>query len=335
MLYLALAMWGCNRPVDSTKSSDNGPDGSNPPPTDGPVIPNDSGTECLRQVVEVSPQDRENGVYYRTPVRVLLSSTDPTATVQVFDDAGVEVPGELVIDDVRLLWSWTDQPFQPLTHYTVRVTHQCAVEEVSWTTSEVGAPLLTDVTNNTYALDVANGLWLQPIGANGLFSTMLRRYRLVVRVNDMTDPSSLDVLAGVSLNDAQNPCAPTVELWDMPFTDPYFALSSTTIALVTDSFSLNLENFQLNGAFAPNGQYIQGAVVAGILDTRSLGPALGLADTPQAVCQLVGTLNIACVACADGDPYCLDMLVEAVDAPLAPFDLQPVLEEDIGADCLP
>jgi len=54
------------------------------------------------------------------------------------------------------------------------------------------------------------------------------------------------------------------------------------------------------------------------LDTRETGPLFGLGSAETAVCELVMSLGVNCVDCADGETLCLDLAIDWTDAELAP-----------------
>lgn len=338
MLSFVLVVLGCQQTPETTKSTTPGPDGPPDPPTDGHHTSSDSGVECWTNVIEADPADGDDDVYYRATVRAELDDPDLTATLRVLAQDGSEVPGimglELNDDSTRLTWEAVE-PLIPNTTYTSEVTHVCGVEQFIWTTSEIGQVLTTEIMGNTYALDVANGVWVAPPGAGGIFTVLLRPYRVLLRVTGESE-TTLDLLAGVSINGHQNECAPTVEFLGAPWSDPYFDLYIESINLETDTFFLEIGDFALSAAFAPDAERIQGEI-AGLLDTRDLGAALGVMnpEDPNAVCNMLDDFLVFCLPCADGEPYCLDIEVEDVEGPKIQAPLVPVAEEAIDTGCLP
>ena len=337
MLILIAA--GCHEVAQSTPkvTKPDPPPGDDPSPYTTPSDSADSGSYCFTAIASASPADGDLGAYYRTTVHVELLDGDPTATLRVLASDGSEVPGSLTSDGLHLTWLWAE-PLMPLTQYTVELTTQaCGAESISWTTSNVGMEVFADLTGDTYALDIANGIWISPVGVSGLFVALLKHYRLLLQVVDVSDPETIDLRLAAALGGEQNLCAPTVDFFDIDYGNPYFELPSMPIELQTSTFQLSLTGFVLSGAFAPDGSRIQGAVLAGLLDTRNLGEALALGTEPDAVCQFVAALGVSCTPCIDGELYCLDLQVENVDAPLSAVPLEVITTDDVSAnpDCAP
>jgi hypothetical protein len=69
-----------------------------------------------------------------------------------------------------------------------------------------------------------------------------------------------------------------------------------------------------------------------VIDTRHLGPSIGLSSAFDEVCNLVYALGIACDVCDDGLPYCLSVSVDDLEAPFVGGTLVPRTPADIAAD---
>lgn len=313
-----------------------------PPDTTGWTLTGDSGDSgtdyvCPTAVVLASPFEGDVDAYYRGTVRVELSLPDPAATLLVRQASdGKAIPGTYTVDEQYLTWVWND-PLLPLTEYITEVKHACGVEQVHWTTSEVGLPVTADLTNLTYSLDPSMATWIQPAGSGAAFALLLGDYRVLLKVTDMTDPTTIDLLLGAGLNGHQNNCAPTVDILDAAWLNPHFEIAPMDVVLVTDNFDLTISDFQVAGDFSSDGSRMQGVTMQGVLDTRNLGEALGFPAGLNTVCLLVAVWGVSCTACADGEPYCLDLEVENVEGPLSDKELQVVTEQEVSdnQNCVP
>jgi hypothetical protein len=282
-------------------------------------------------LVSSTPADGDDQVYYRAPVRVVLSDPDPTAVVTVMDADGVAVAGTSTVEDATV--TWIGEPLEPLSDYTVDVVYACGTERVGFATSEVGLPVSVDLSARVYELDLAAGLWTEPPGVGPVFAAVFEPYRLRVEVTDTSDPLDLDLIGALSEGGAQYPCAPSLDLGGV-WTDPYLEVSAPRVEIETATFGLVVDTFSLGASFAPDGSRIEGAVLAGVVDTRALGAQLGLGDSPFAVCQVAASLGAYCSACADGELVCLDLRVEDVDGPQVAESVEVVTVDDVAANPL-
>lgn len=302
------------------------------PPSSEEDPPTTTTTPCTVSIGSSTPADGDDAVYYRAPVRVVLSEPDPTAVVTVTRADGVAVVGTSTVEDTTV--TWIGEPLEPLSDYTVDVVYTCGTDQLGFTTSEVGVPVSADLTSRVYALDLAAGLWTEPPGVGPVFAAVFAPYRLRMGVTDMSDPLTLGLIAALSEDGDQYPCAPSLDLVGGVWADPYLEVSSPRVALETATFGLVIDTFSLGAAFAPDGSRIEGAVLAGVVDTRALGAQLGLGDSPFAVCQVAATLGAYCSACADGELVCLDLRVEDVDGPQVAESVEVITADDVAANPL-
>lgn len=271
----------------------------------------DTGLPPCEPIVSMSPANGAIDAYYRAPIRIELPTADATAALAVLDPDGNVIPGVTTVEDTEV--TWVGDPLAPSTAYAVELTRACGADAFGFETSDVGTPVAVDLTGRTYALDPTSGRWLEPPGAGPLFAAVLGTTRLLVAVTD-AQPDALDLVAAVGMDGVQNTCTPTMPI-DATWADPYFEAMADAIVLQTSSFGLQISDFALTGSFASDGSAIAGATFSGLADTRALGAEFGLGDTPDAVCQLVAVFFVYCTACPDGEPLCLDMRIEGVEAP--------------------
>jgi hypothetical protein len=108
-------------------------------------------------------------------------------------------------------------------------------------------------------------------------------------------------------------------------------------------FTVTIEDLEISGAFSPDGSFIAGATLAGVIDTRPLVPLLNADDIcdpgaprccdtdvdpdcdsaddtatccdEDAICDLAGQIGVACQACDGGTgDFCLTLLVDSLQA---------------------
>jgi hypothetical protein len=293
----------------------------------------DDVTGCENTATPEFPTQGDADVYYRSSVRFALATADPAATITVSDAGGTEVPGTTTSTDLTVSWSPTDT-LTPSTEYTAALSFECGESTVSFTTSSTGLPTDIDPTGSVYALDVANGQWLEPVGVGTILASQLGDTQIFVSVDEVA-PTSITMLGAIGSGNAQDLCSPTIPFPPAVYADPYFELQSPLLPLVVAGFVIEIQDLDMSGAISPSADRIQGASLAGSVDTRPLGAAFDLGTEPGAVCEFVATFNVECEPCG-GDaaqPYCLSVLVENIGAPaVAGLTLEPREEADIAAD---
>jgi hypothetical protein len=293
---------------------------------------------CTNSVVTTAtfPQPGATDVYYKSDVRFTLEANDATASITVTDGGGATVNGTSTVDGVVV--SWTGDDFAPGGSYTATLTYACGTEVSSFTVGDTGEPLTTpaDLIGSVYALDLASGQWVKPAGVGPLLSSQLGDTQIFVSPTDVTD-TQITMLGGIGSGGVQDLCTPTLPFPPADFNNPYFELTSPLLPLIIGGFEIDIANLTLSGAFAPDASRIQGATLAGKIDTRPLGTAFDLGTAPDAVCQLVASFGVSCEDCDDGTgAYCLSVYIDNVSAALqAGTSLVPVSEDDIAnnPDC--
>lgn len=290
-------------------------------------------TICAPHIVEMMPEDGKEDIYYRDTFAFRFSMMPKTIDVAMYENGDTYIDGLAQFEGDWLVWEPLD-PLLPETAYEMTITWDCDQEEVSWVTSDVGYPVEVDLTGMTYALNLADATWKSPAGASSLLSTLLVSTHLLLEVVDV-EPApdfpnpAIDLRVATWYDGAQNECAPTIDLradWD----DPYCEVTATELEVVTDTFYLEIWGFGLSGSVAPDGSRWQGLKLWGLVDTRDMADAFGLASGNNAVCQLMGAFGVACVQCPDLFNYCLDIEVIDVDAPRVNYDIIPVSTDDVS-----
>jgi hypothetical protein len=302
--------------------------------TDDPVdTDTDGGSDCANGIVEFFPADAATGVYYRTTVEVLFEATDGSEALTLSSADG-DVSGTTTWEDTRAIF-WPDTPLTSSTEYTLQVDYECGSPTVAFTTSEVG-PATTDLLDgNAYSLDLANGRWVEPAGVGSLIGSLIGDVSVLMGIS-VDNGDSLDMIGALGAGGGQDLCTESI-----PFPDsadfaqnPYFEVSGDAVPINVKGYEVVVENLLISGAFSPDGTYVDGATLGGKIDTRPLGALFGLdADDPNAVCDFLTTLQLACDDCGNGEVYCLSMLVDSMVADQ--LDGVSIVErslDDIAAD---
>jgi hypothetical protein len=273
----------------------------------------------------VFPAANATDVYYRTTVEASFDTPEDAAVIAV---AGVG--GVAAWRGNNLVFTPTD-PLVPGTTYVASVTFSCGTSEWSFTTGEVGAPVAADLTGRAWALDVAAGRPLSPMA--GLAQAWIPG-TLLLGVRGV-DARALDAVAAYAADDSeprQDVCRPSIPLPGARLAaDPWFDVGPGPVTLDA-RVALRLDAFELEGAFAPDLAYVQGAVLQGVVDTRQMAPYLDEDGPDTAVCDMLAGMGDACVPCADGSGvYCAPFIIDGIDGPRIDGAIQTLTDSTI--DC--
>ena len=291
----------------------------------------DDDNACTNSITAQFPENGATDVYYKTDVRFTLVAEDPTATVVLTDAAGATVNGSSTSSGLLVTWSGDD--LQPSTTYTATLTYECGEASVSWTTSNVGGPTTVDLTGRVYGLDPANGQWVQPQGVGDLLASQLGDTQIFLAVTAV-GATDITMIGAIGSANVQDECSPSIAFPPANWTDPYFSLQSDALPLEVSGFTINIENLDLSGAFAPDGSMIAGGSLKGSVDTRPLGEAFGLDGGDNAVCDLVSTFGVPCEDCGNGEIYCLSVWVDSMNAPYLPSTIvTEITPEQAAINC--
>jgi hypothetical protein len=178
-------------------------------------------------------------------------------------------------------------------------------------------PLTVDVTGWVYAVRLADANWVEPVGFGALIATLFGGTEILVSPTSV-EAAEIEMLGAFGSSGIQELCYETVPFPAATWTDPDFDLTAASIDLTVSGFVLPVIDARLSGTFSPTGDQIGDGELSGSLDTRGLAEALGLGTAEGAVCEFIATFGVSCVACPDGEPYCLELGVIDIVAPNLP-----------------
>ncbi len=271
---------------------------------------------CGLTIDTTYPENNATDFYYRGAIEFYLSDADPTATASV---EGVDGTSSLNEDEDVVTFT-PSSPLAPSTTYTATLA-SCNSEDASitFTTSELGGAVdPSGLVGNSYALDLKTGRIVIPEGVGTVLEAYLD-YTIFLGVTS-ADSSSLQIMGAVASEDdptMQDYCTPTLDFPEANFAEaPYFQIGPETTTLSVAGYSITIDDLLVSGDFAPSGEWVGGATLAGSIDTRPLVSLLD--DDPEAddntVCELVAGFGVDCITCSDGQPYCLELLVDSLVA---------------------
>ena len=295
---------------------------------------------CTVELESSTPDDGEAGVYWRDAIVVTLDGPDETAAVTVVDGAGNAVDGETANTDGLVTWTALDG-LTPSSEHTATLAWCGGEEAVSFTTSDLGSPLETDIDGNAYLLDLGSATLVEPAGL-GAFLDGALDIQLLVSVAVVG--SELDFI-GAATEDGtseQDECAPTFGFERIDFSaEPFFEAGPIDLPVDILDTSLTLWGMYLSGTFEADGGGMSAMGLEGALDIRELGPAFGdltgglidLTD-PDTACGTITLFGVSCQACPSGDgDYCIGVDLDDIEADLTDSTVVPIEPEDISDEC--
>jgi hypothetical protein len=330
---------GCPSPAGSSDDDDSASDDDDAASDD-----DDTASGPFPLVAELDPGQNEPSHPGNEPVRVSFNiAPDAESTLDVFGPGDVAVDGTLGREDAdRALVFTPSEDLMPETSYTVRLSwnHPDSPLEYSFGTNDDGSGLddPPDLVGRTWLLDLRNANITEPDGIGGLLDGFLPDEPVVIGLGPNSDfaPSAQP---GVHVHGAiagtaeepffQDPCLETFPLTygtddvlgtldDRPadFDDPGIVIGPSVLSIEVQNVEMNLSNLIMSGFWTTDLSELVLDTFTAVLDTRTLSEAINPAGGLGVACDLLLQLAGAeCETCADGEPYCIDILAEDMVLP--------------------
>ena len=277
---------------------------------------------CEITAAAAYPVDGQVDAYYLASLEFELSDADASATIALVDSAGTSVDGTVSFnEDGDVVYFTPTSPLSPLTSYTATLSwcDPISSSSISFTTSELGGSLSTDLTGKTFIVDLSSGRFVEPPGVGELIGGLLENSILLGIVSEGDELEIRGAISETGSTD-QDFCVPTLE--DFPNADfsasPFFEIPEGDVELSVAGYDIKINAMGVSGTFAPDGSYFGGGTVTGELDVRDIGPLLkGQVDdtSPDYLCGLLQGFGVTCQTCSsDAEPYCASILVDQLIA---------------------
>ncbi len=331
MLRMVMLLGTAGLVACGDKESDTG-GGSDTDPGADPV-------ECTNSISETFPSDAESEAFYKTSVEFKLVTAETDATISVTDSAGADVAGTTEVDGTTVRFT-PSTGFASGETYTATLDYSCADATISFSTDPaVGTPIADPSTlvGNVYTLPLTEGRFVEPPGVGDLLGGLLT-VNVLIEVAEAS-ATEIRMMGAISMDgnpNAQDLCTETI---DFPTAadfsgNPFFAIGPEDTTLNVSGVSVTVDDLSITGAFSNDGTSMEGASLAGVIDTRPLEPLVG-ADA----CELLAGFGIPCIPCPSGDgDFCLALEVQDMTAvQVNGLDLVPRSQAEIDADasCVP
>ena len=283
-------------------------DTSIPEPTSEPTSEPNAPTECVNEILYVTPGDQEEGVLYRSAIEIGLLEAESSAFIKLIKD-GSDVEGESNSAD-KIISFIPTTPLHPNSSYTIEA-HYCNDQIFSsvFTTGALGSPVESNLTGQTYVFDLREGTWDQPVGAGALLVNFIEA-DILMGIENHTG-TNIDPLLTVAEVDSseQDMCFPTIGgVVDVNFTqNPFFEIEPVDVNISISGYPLNVQQFELSGIFQADGLGFEHGHLFGYIDARTLESVTSF-TAPQ-ICSLLEGFGAACQTCGDGQDYCFTLEV--------------------------
>ncbi len=318
-LFIALGLMACSSDKETATdtadaTADEESDADTDTDTDADADADaDADTDCNVDIDDIAPENNEDDVFYRSNIEVLLDGSDLTASISVEDEDGNPIGGEVQIDDevVRFV------PIPSLTpdsEHNMTFTWCGGKEQTSFETSELGVPLESDITGQTFALDLASATWVEPPGIGDMVSGYLDM-SLLVGVQSI-DGDVIDFIGamGSEGSDSQDMCMPTIDFEPGDFSNaPDYKVGPADLPISAMGATATIFGMEVSGTIASDGDWMGGVELKGSFDIAEIGPILGEAvgfdlSDPDVACGTIAMLGIECQECPHKEEvHCLSL----------------------------
>lgn len=314
LLLAPLALFGCNKDKDDT-GGDTQPTGTDDTSDTDPT------TDCTTTVTSTSPEDGDSDVYYRTVFTVSFEGDGSGAVFSIADEAGNALEATDITWSEGNVQAMFRADLAPETTYHLDV-HVCdATTSTVFATNTIGTPIEAgnaSVTGRTYVTRLSDATIVDP----AVLDPLLGQYLTVPLLFEVTaaDDTTIDLLGALGYQEDDGSFTQLTDLptWDFPagdFSDsPYFFAQAAAIVIMYGDIPIPIEDFTLEGSFTADGTEITYGRATGLGDSRYLGELVNQPGVESAVCDLAATLGVTCELCNDGEPYCLYIIAEDIDA---------------------
>jgi hypothetical protein len=286
----------------------------------------DTSTGCEVAFSGVNVTNGATGVYYRDTFVVSFDGDAEAvgATVTIADGNGAAADTAITWAEGGVQASVTGV-LRPETTYAMTVS-VCGVDATtSFTTSSLGNELTlapADLVGDTYVFRLSDSVITQPRFLDAVADSFLTVPILITVA--AADESSIELLGalGELLNNGSYRQYSGEPTWSFPAADftesPYFEAAADRIVLPYAGIDIPVEDFTLSGTFTADGSSLSEAIVTGLGDSRNMGALLGQEGNPNAMCDVAAAAGVSCEPCGDGEPYCLYIVAEQIDATQVP-----------------
>jgi hypothetical protein len=297
-------------------------------------------------VIDLSPGPGQTDFYFEDNLHVVFEFAPDAAQLNLLDATETPVSAAASISADGTTYRLDPaSSLTPDSDYTleIQVTEPDSPPlRISFRTSLHGLPVDTTtggLWGAVYRLDTAGAIVTEPAKAGTVLLNQLEDWNILLGIGESSSFDS-ESQPGVHIQAAlgrpkgdgyeQDPCGRTVSLtWgadgiigtedDVPatFEDPRIDLSPGDVDVLVGLVPTHIGGLNFSALFHPELTDMQGAVVAGTIDTRALDMLFFEKGGQEGItCSLLESLDIPCEECGAENPgaFCLPIRAENVQA---------------------
>ena len=291
--------------------------------------------DCEIGLAETVPITGAEDIYWWSDVTFILDGTDPSASITVETTSGESISGTTTVLDTMVTWT-ADDGLNGNESYVATIDWCNGEEYIEFSTGSRADPLETDVTGETYALDLGSATWVKPEGIGSVLGDGLD-VNILVGVEDASDDLDFVVAIAETGTVEQDYCLPTLDFEPTDFDySPYFVIGPVDMPISLLGYSVTIYDVDIFGKFIADGSGMEEVELAGAIDLRDLGDLLVelLSVPPDAACILLGTFGVSCNACSsDGEELCIDVELTEIIASATGEVVELVEEANTHPEC--
>ncbi len=305
--------------------------------------------DCDGMARILSPvSDGQTDFYFLDDIAFEVNKGEGEALITVVDAEGEPVLGSTWIDPIVQREGWSrvvftpDAPLSPNTEHAATLSYCGGAPAVEFSTSALGTPIESPeiLSGRRYAIDLSEARVIRPGQVAQALLSLVDHNLLVQIEHAEATEITLSLGAANKVTGIQDTCIPTLSVnVDVDLNGaPTISVGPMDVEFELAGYNVTLYAAMVDATFAADGSHFAGGRMAGMLDARDVVDALAgrdilPADEPEAICDLLNGLGLACTACADGAPLCLEMEIDGVHGVWSDRGVESVDDFDCHEDC--
>jgi hypothetical protein len=181
-----------------------------------------------------------------------------------------------------------------------------------------------EIVGNDYHVDLTSATFTEPPGVGGLIGQYLGEVHLAFHVTALDGGSgAAEVYSTLVEPDGdtytQDLCMATHDLSaDAVWAAPYLEMTFNEWVIAIEGNECTVDGMLTSFAFPTGGEVLAAGTLEGELNTLCLDEMIDPGADPGAACDLLASLGIQCIDCADGSgPFCLFIAAEDIGGDIA------------------
>ncbi len=291
---------------------------------------------CDFSISETKPINGDNDISWWSDVTFFISDDSLVeANISVSNTEGDVVEGTTSIIENAVIWT-AEIGLDPDTIYSANIDGCEDDRAIEFTTASINDPLETDVSGDTFALDLSTATWVKPAGIGALLGGGLDM-SILVGVEDASDTVDFIIAIPEAETIEQDYCLPTIDFDPIDFSySPHFRIGPVDMPLTLMDYLVVIYSVDISGIFVSDGTGMEDVQLAGAIDLRDLKELLEelLSSTPDTACLLLGSFGVTCDACpSDGEELCIDVELVNIVATSTGTTIDVVETADTHPEC--